>query len=239
MMLPLQPSKRNIFPLLQLPRELRDQIYRHSILTGDISILEISKQVNKEASQLLSKHAVLRINLGFPDRTNWSKLGSASMAAVQRMDLRIKASEDAVPFDNDVISHLLDKQVIRESCVVTLHYGKEVTVPDLVYCSGLYRMLARLSGFKNLVFKIVTERYEAAEFQGSFTEKRFHELFPYDLRLLNFHRETYVRVQKYFESGFGPAKFDDSVEGHCLEFHPLEPVPENWSPEGDDDGGFL
>lgn len=230
---PPQSSERNIFPFLELPRELRDQIYRHSILTGNIAILGINKQVHEEASQLLSKHAVLRINLGFSDRTNWSKLSPASLAAMQRIDLRLKVSGDTIQLDEDVLLSLLDKKIIRESCVVTLNYGKEVEVPDYVHSSVLYRMLARLSGFKNLVFKIETERYEVAEFPRM-TEERFQKLFPYDLRLLKDHREAYVRVKRFFEDSLGPGRFDDGVEGHCLEFHPLELVPEGWRPEDDE-----
>ena len=28
----------------------------------------------------------------------------------------------------------------------------------------------------------------------------------------------------------GPAKLDDSVDGHSLEFHALEPYPGGWNP---------
>ena len=222
-----QTSKKNLFPLLQLPRELRDEIYRRSIAAGNLSILSLSKFVNAEASELVSKYAVLRVNLGFVNRTNWSQLGSASVATVRHLDLRLNTSpHGALPFNIDVISGFFDKQIIRESCIVMTNYGKEGSAPGLDR-SILYQQLTRLNGFKKLVFKIVLERYEAAEFRGILTEEKFHELFPYDESLLQHQRQSYVKVKKFLEPSMGPGKFDDSVEGHCLEFHPLDPVLED------------
>ena len=219
--------RKTIFPLLQLPRELRDEIYRRSIAAGYLIILSLSKLVNEEASELLSKHAILRVNLGFVNRTNWSQLGSASVATVRHLDLRLNTSpHGALPFNIDVISGFFDKQILRESCVVTTDYGKEGSAPNLDH-SILYQQLARLTGFQKLVFKIVLERYEAAEFKGILTEEDFREVFPYDERLLSNHRESYVKVKRFLKPTMGPGKFDDSVEGHCLEFHPLDPFPKD------------
>ena len=224
-------SKKNLSPLLQLPRELRDEIYRRSIAAGNLSILSLSKFVNAEASELLSKHAVLRVNLGFVNRTNWSQLGSASVATVRHLDLRLNTSpHGALPFNIDVISGFFDKQIIRESCIVMTNYGKEGSAPNLDH-SILYQQLARLHGFKKLVFKIVLERYEAAEFRGILTVEKFHELFPYDESLLQHHRQSYVKVKRFLEPTMGRGDFDDSVGGHCLEFHPLDSVPEDSNPE--------
>ena len=230
-MVPPQTSKQNI-SFLQLPRELRDPIYRDPIATGNFAILRLNKVINEEASQVLSKHATLRINLGFFNRTNWSELRSASVTpVVQHVDLRIKASSEALPFDLTIIAGLLNKQVIRESCMVTLDYGKEQG-PNFTNFNRktYYGHLARLGGFKKLVFKIVIDRYEYAEFQAVMSEKSFHEVFHYDTHLLGSHERSYQALQYYLEPNLGLAKVDDSVEGHCLEFHPLEPVSEGWNP---------
>ena len=228
-MVPPQTSKQNI-SFLQLSRELRDPIYRDSIAAGNVAILRLNKLTNEEASQLVSKHATLRINLGFVDRTNWSELRSASVTpVVQHVDLRINASSAALPFDITVISGLLDKQVIRESCIVTLDYGKEGGPNDSIR-DTLYTHLTRLGGFKKLVFKIVIDRYEHADFEAVMSEKTFHEAFHYDTHLLGYHEDSYMDLQEDLQPSLGAAKVDDSVEGHCLEFHPLEPVPEGWYP---------
>ena len=241
-MLPPQNSKQNIF-FLQLPRKIRDIIYRHSIFAGNVAILRLNKVVHLEASQLLAKHATLRINLGFANRTNWSELRSASVTPlVQYVDLRIKASSDAIPFDITIISGLLDKQVVRESCIVTLYCGKAAGPDDSIW-KTLYRHLARLGGFKKVVFKILMDRYELADFLTVMSEKSFHEIFHYDTHLLGWHEGVYVELQQCMQPSLGPAMFDDSVKGHCLEFHPLEPFPEDFNPrdpwleEDEDDEG--
>ena len=241
-MLPPQTSKQNI-SFLQLPREVRDPIYHHSIVAGNLAILRLNKVVREEASQLLAKHAALRINLGFANRTNWSELRSASVTPlVQYVDLRIKGTSDAIPFDITVISGLLGKQVVRESCIVTLNYGKGEGPDDSIW-KTLYRRLARLDGFKKVVFKIVMDRYELADFRAVMSEESFHEIFHYDTHLLGFHEHSYMDLQQFMQPLLGPAVYDDSLEGHCLQFHPLEPFPEGfyprdpWLEEDEDDEG--
>lgn len=225
-----QPLTRNVFPLLRLPRELRDTIYRHSIVDGNTVILRISKAVNEEASELLSKYGVLRVNLGFINRTNWVHLGSKPKSSIQHVELSLSTGPGALPFDSELLLGFGGSGVIRESCVVTLNYGKEGSAPYGVDRHWIYQHLQRLSGFKRLVIKIVIEKYKAAEFEGLLTEEEFSRTFPYESRLLKHHEESYKRVGGFLELGLGPAKFDNSVDGHCLEFHPLEPYPEDWSP---------
>ena len=230
----LQRSSQKNFPLLQLPRELRDKIYQHAIMAGNLEILRISKLVGEEASELLSKHAVLRVNLGFVDGADWGDLDPELLSSVQRVELRLSTGPGAFPFDLDVIAGFTGNQVTRESCVVILNYGKEGSAPYNVGRHRLYLQLARLNGFKSLVIKIVIERYDASEFLGLLTDMQFLAMFPYESRLLKHHEESYEKVRKFLECSLGPGKFDDSVEGHHLEFHPLEPVPEDWNPEFED-----
>ena len=227
---PPTSTKQNI-SFLQLPCELRHYIYCDSIATGNFGILRLNKFINEEASQLLLKHATLRINMGYVNRTNWPGLSSASITpVVQHVDLRIKTGLDALPLDFTLISGLLDKQVIRESCTVTLDYGKARS-PNLRYVTdkAFYGHLARLDTFKKVVFKIVIHRHVPSDFQAVISEEDFHRIFHYDTHLLCYHEDCYLEMQSYLKHHLGPATFDDSVEGHCLEFHPLEPVP-GWSP---------
>ena len=183
-----QVSKRNVFPLLQLPRELRDGIYRHSITAGNLGILRISKTVNEEASQLLSKYAVLRVNAGFVDRTNWSDLGPGAEVSIQRVEFRLNESPDALPYDYDVIARFANRQVVRESCIVTINYGKDGSAPYHIERSLLFLSLGALTGFKSVVVRMVVERHEASEFEGLLTEEKFRDIFPYDLRLVDWFR---------------------------------------------------
>ena len=230
----LQRSSQNDFPLLRMPRELRDKIYQHSIAAGNLEILRTSKLVNEEASELLSKHAVFRVILGFVDRVNWADLGSVPLSSVQHVELRLSTGPGALPFNLDVVSGFAGNQITRESCIVILNYGKEGSAPYNIKRHRLYLQLARLNGFKSLIIKIVIERYDAAEFEGLFTEEQLREIFPYESRLLTHHEKSYERVRKFLECSLGPGKFDNSVEGHHLEFHPLEPFPEDWNPVFED-----
>ena len=106
--LPLQPPAQNIFPLLHLPRELRDTIYRHSISSGDLEILRINRLVNEEASELLPKYAALRVNLGFQDRTNWVRFGSASLPSIQHVEFLLHTSSYAIPFGLEPLADFSD-----------------------------------------------------------------------------------------------------------------------------------
>lgn len=227
----LQPRKQNVFPLLRLPRELRDTIYRHAIAAGNTEVLRVSKLVKEEASEHLSKHGILRVNLGYVDRTNWVHLGSQPKISFQHVELRLSTGPGVPPFNSAVLSGLGGNEVIRKSCVVILNYGKEGSAPYSINRHWLYLHLQRLNGFKSLVVKIIIERYKFAEFEGLLTEEAFLRIFPYESRLLSHHRESYQRVRGFLELNLGPAKFDDSVNGHCLEFQPLEPLPDNWKHE--------
>ena len=233
-MVPPPTSKQNI-SFLQLPRELRDPIYRDSIAAGNVAILRLNKLVNEEASQLLPKHATLRIHLGDVNCTNWSELRSASVipVVVQHVDLRIKVSSAPLSSYITVIFGLLEKRVIRESCIVTLNYSIEGG-PRYNIRGPLYSHLARLVGFKKVIFKIVFTRYEPAGIEAVTLENGSHEIVHYNTDLLGYHEGAYMELQSHMLDSMGPAKVDESVEGHCLEFHPLEPLPVDerypWNP---------
>lgn len=228
-------SKDTPVSILDLPRELRDIIYRKSIAVGNLVILRVNKLVSEEASQLLLKHAVLRVDLGFVDRTNWVCLDRVPVASVQHVELQLNTGPGALPINEDVIAAFGGNQITRESCEVTLNYGKEGSAPYHVYRHRLYLQLAGLTVFKKLTVKIVVERYEYAEFRGLLSEEAFLRTFPYGTALLSHHRKSYEKVRRFLESSLGPAMFDDSVESHRLEFHPLQPIPDDWSPESEDD----
>lgn len=51
----------NVFPLLSLPQEIVDMIYRQLIQDGQMAILRTSREVHNQASPLLAKHGIHRI----------------------------------------------------------------------------------------------------------------------------------------------------------------------------------
>lgn len=225
------PSNNAPFLISDLPRELRDIIYSKSIASGNLTVLRLNKRVQEEASELFPKHTVLRVDLGFVDRTNWVNLDSVPVASVQHVEFRLSTGPGARLINDDVIATFAGNQITRESCEVTLNYGKEGSVPFHVHRHILYIQLARLTGFKVLTIKIVVEEYEFAEFKGLLSEEAFRRIFTYDTALLRHHKKSYEKVKRFLESSLGPGKFDESVGSHHLEFRPLNPVPDDWSPE--------
>lgn len=224
------PSKKAIVSFLDLPRELRDMIYRSSVAAGYLGILSTSKLVNEEACQFLSTHAVLRVNMGWVNPTDWARLTSGPMNTPQHVEFCLDTGLDSFSIDIGAISEFTGKNMIRESCLVTVNNGKEGSATGNIQYDRLYLELHKLTGFKRVVVKIVIEKYTASEFEGLLTEEKFMEIFPYSTALLSHHVKSYEKVRWFLESSLGPAKFNDSVDGHCLEFHPLEPFPKNRNP---------
>ena len=223
-------SKQNI-PFSELPREMRDMIYRHAISAGNLEILRTNTRAKEESIPFVSKHAVLRVNLGFAGRTNWVGLASGPAASVQHVEFRFSTGPGGIPFDGNLISGFAGKQIIRESCVIDLNYGKDGNPPFKCHHNMIYLHLARLKGFKRVTVKIVIEKQEFAEWEDIMTKEKFDRIFHYETALLSNHKSCYERVRKFFECSMGPGKVDYSVEDHHLEFHPLEPTPEGWRPE--------
>ena len=67
----------------------------------------------------------------------------------------------------------------------------------------------------------LSRSYEPADFQTVMSEKSFHEVFHSDAHLLGYHEHLYTELQNFMEYSLGRAMLDDSVEGHCLGFHPF------------------
>lgn len=230
----VQLSKQKMFPLLRLPRELRDIIYRDAIAAGNLEILRTNKAVHGEASELLSQHAVFRMSFGFTT-SKPVDLPRGAEGSIQRVECQLNMCSSAFYYDHDIITRFAGKDVIRESCVVTLDYGKDAMAAPASYrYIKLFSQLARLSGFKDLVVVIPLERSDFGEFESFLIEDQFDGNFPYGSRLLKHHWGNYERVRRFLERGLGPGKFHDSVEGHHLEFRPLDPFPKDWKPRLED-----
>ena len=229
----LQSSKQSPFPLLKLPRELRDSIYHYAIAAGYLCVLRISKFVNTEASQLLSKDGVFRGNLDAFDGTDWSRMISGSIAFIQHLDLDLFPT-NMCPSTIDIITSSTGCRIIRKSCVVTLNYPHKAFAPGNIKAHILYRELRGLTGFKSLVFKLAIGWYENVESRQHLIREQLHDVSINERKIQQPHRESYSKLQKYFSRVLGPAEFDENLEGHSLMFHPLEPVPEGWCLEKGD-----
>ena len=181
----LKKSKQTIFPMLQLPREIRDIIYSYTIADGTLDILTTNKRIHEEASPLVSKYGVLRVNLGFRSPVQWSQLGSAPVSSIRHLELRLNLTAAAPPCRYDLLSGFFDKQIKRGSCVVIIEFGE--VERHLQYMETEYHSfdpLARLAGFQTTDFQVLAELKV-----GGFcciammaTESYFGEILPYKFR---------------------------------------------------------
>lgn len=223
----LASSGPRLFPLLHLPPELRLLIYGSLISAGDINIFRTSKHVHQEALQLLEKKALLRMNLGFTDRTSSASFpltGSLNLTGdltihapsiIQHVEIRFNISPSLGTFYNfedytNVIKSFGGRDIARQSCTIILdlgldHSANHHSAPDEVTFvqRNAWRAVTQLTGFKLLVLKFNSER-------------------DYELEELLSLLEDYETVRDHLEVHLGPALLDNSVEHHCLEFHPYE-----------------
>ena len=171
-----QTSKRRIFPLLQLPRELRDMIYLHSISAGNMEILRLNKFVHEEASEFITKHGVLRINLGVHSRTNWAAL--SSRPCIQHLEFRIDTRLCNSLSRMAALEEFAYSQIARDECLIIFNYGKEEVASPYSFDSlGVFLVLQCLFGFNTVIFKfvvnLVVKKHEATEFRGRLTTEQF------------------------------------------------------------------
>ena len=213
-------SKKQVDSFLDLPYELRENVYLELIAAGELGCLTTCKLVKEELTPLIPK-LIFRVDLGFANGTRTGDLAPGAEKSIQRLKLHIHTGEEALPFDIDVIKLFAGTRVVRESCVVTLDYGVEGLPPYYLEHSPLYHCLAALTGFKTVVVKIVVGRRTFGEIEGLLTEADFLRIFKYDSNALSrSHKRSYSKVHRFLRRTLGPGMFHDSVEGHCLVFHP-------------------
>ena len=182
----LKMSKRTVIPILQFPREIRDMIYSYTIADGTLEILRTNKRVHEEASPLVSKSGVLRVNLGFRNALQWSQLGTASVASIKHLELRLNLTKGAPRCRFELLSGFFDRQIKRGSCLVILDFGD--LEGQLQYMEKEYHSfdpLARLAGFQSIDFQVPTKFMVGQDRWVAMmaTESYFKEILPYKFRL--------------------------------------------------------
>ena len=222
---PTKSSMRTTFALLKLPPELRIIVYEFLIQAGDLSILRVSKLISREAISLLSKVAILRINLGRPviDRVPFPLSGKIMPSGVinlvapdyiQHLDLRINMVRNRKsPIDSHFILFFSGNTVARKSCNITVQCGLFQPFGDHLEAYRPYQMIATLSGFE-----ILTLRLEDCETRvlGRFG------LTPdiYRDRLGFFMLEHYEHLLKFLAGQLGRGQFHNTVDRQYLRFWP-------------------
>ena len=238
----LECSNQANSTLLRLPPELRLMIYKPLIAAGDLKILRTSKLVHKEATDLLKKNGILRMNLGYTDRISsanfpltWSLSPTSTLTAhatdaIQHVEYHFNVNSNVFlvwsrqfdPYTN-LIKLFGGRDIVRQSCSIFLHIGRHGWVPDrsCFMREHVLRAITNLTGFKTLVFRIINEWDQQRE---NHRVGRFGLFAPrtekdYTHRML---LDDYENVRKALEITLGPAILHTRLKGHFLEFHPSD-----------------
>lgn len=78
------------FVLLILPREIRDEIYGHLLLCGDLAIMRSSRQINLEAMNLLYRMAVYRMVFNYDERSRNIQPSQEAVVQIQNLSLQFQ-----------------------------------------------------------------------------------------------------------------------------------------------------
>ena len=228
------------FPLLQLPPELRLLVYGPLIATGDLSIMRVSKLIHDEAVNLLKTHAVLRMVLGYADRTSSAlvpltatvslegslKIHASPVIQIIELHFNLAMSFDRLSFRFDVYADLIKsfggRDVARQSCIIYLELGLFDAIPCEVNFSRerAWIAIANLTGFKTLAFKILRKGELAYDSPWGRVRP------PVNRMGLLRTTQDYSALGTILSTTLGPATFCRSpTGGNFLEFHPSEFKP--------------
>lgn len=238
----LKSSNQEIFPLLQLPPELRLLIYKPLIAAGDLNIMRTSKLVHKEAADLMKMNGILRMNLGYTDRISsadfplkWSLSLTSTLTAhatdtIQHVEYHFNVdssvflswSRQFQTYTN-LIKSFGGRNTLRQSCRIFWHIGLQGWVPDgsCFVREHVLQAITDLTGFKTLVLRIINEwdddnkNHRVARF--AILAPRTENDLAHKILL-----DDYESVRKALEITLGPAVLDKSLKGHFLEFHPSD-----------------
>ena len=227
---PTKCSMRTTFALLNLPPELRIIVYEFLIQAGDLSILSVSKLISREAITLLSKVAILRINLSRPvidqislplsDKVTPS--GFFTLLApdhIQHLDLRLNMVKDwKPPVDANFILLFSGNTIARKSCNITIECGLFQLCGELLESYKPYKMIATLSGFEVLTLRL--ECCEDFDHDGTVPDKYGLTPESFESVIRNITVRHYEHLLKFLAGQLGRGQFHNVVDGHYLRFWP-------------------
>ncbi len=218
------------FPLLELPPELRLLIYEPLIEAGDLSISRVSKLVSQEALSLLSRVAILRLDLGRPRRNSMNPSMTASITSsgfltpiapdyIQNVDFRLNMTSCYGPrVDPRLIYCFSGNTITRKSCCITIFVG---TVAAKPYRSDYetYNAIGALTSFKVLLLKLERETGAWEAFVMKNREPRRAIKFIMGSRRMPLE-EDLKRISAKLETTLGPADFNQGDHSRFLRFQP-------------------
>ena len=226
------PTEKKL-QFLELPPELRLIIYEPLLKLGDLNILRVSKLVTQEATPLLSKHAVFRVNVGHRNITSVkldltasiTMLGHSTLIApdyIQHVTFRI----DMVRFrgwgiDLKFVNYFGGKKIARKSCAITIFVDDWAHLPHSVERDKTYRAIANLTGFEVLLLGLECQK-NAQEVAAILSRYGPRVVRIGGMMTGRFMLKSYGRVLGFLQTTLGPADFKEDIHQHSLVFRPSQ-----------------
>lgn len=218
---------------LELPPELRLMIYKPLIKIGDLSILRVSKFVSQETITLLSKHAVLRLNVGrcylplinldlFAGLTFLGHPIPTAPDYVQHVKFRIDMVNVVGPdFDVKFINYFGGNKIARKSCAITIELDGSAQLPNRLERDRTYRAIAALTRFEVLLLKL--ECQTNAEAVAAIIKRYGPEVIRMgEISTRRFMLGNYGKILGFLQTTLGPADFQQDTHQHYLGFRPSQ-----------------
>ncbi|CAD6573369.1 MAG: hypothetical protein ASARMPRED_006013 [Alectoria sarmentosa] len=220
-----QSAAAPCFRLMDLPGELINLVYHHTLASGFTAILCTSHQVYSEAFQILYESAFLRIYYeepigGDPWYIAATPVSKDTMTLIQNIDICIDIPLHAIGpnhfFHNMLASFRGANAPFRQICILKLKGLNPATGLDEV-CTVL-RAMSGLVNFQRVCVTAIAAKFDLPLRSYDVDEGRYY--------LLTRARNTpfYKLAREKLEATFGPSIWHDGMKeaGRYLEFRPLE-----------------
>lgn len=183
--------------------------------------------MNKEAVPILSNSAIIRLYVGrstnsqvsLPMTAHFNLSGSLTMTApdyIQHLDLHFEDMSYAGYRANaNLIDCFSGNTIVRKTCKITARFHILGTHPLERIRKEAFYVFFPLIGFKVLTLKI--EHGKDLDYDAFMFTTLCHPVQGHPLLL-----EHYEKISGYVAATFGPFNFNQSVDGHCLVFRPIE-----------------
>ena len=219
------------FPLMGLPPEIRNMVYKLALESAGAEFLATSRQIHQEARGLVYQYGVLRITeprLSVFHEVPYG-LNEAELDKIQNLSLDLSL-EDRLWADNAIVDadtnvyqiweHNEMGLVNRKTCNITLCADWKLNLDEIPYLCEGFPFLKSFENF-NIAIKDKWMRN---------VRKRSNKTGPGRL---------YDGLKEEFEQRFGPAIWNDheKIKERYLEFHPLE-HPQKPRAAEDEDGMY-
>ena len=239
---------------LKLPAEIRNLIFHDLASTdygdnpGRLNIFDTSKQMRNEGAEASSRYCRFFVRVGYLGGLfealpfGESKATGLIQNVIIAVNLRgvdwVSALDMQGPLDYKQIEYFGGSDVKRELCRVSLWYGKNGYVSKDCASDLLFEALRKLTGFRTLSVKIISEQNQRIAVEGIFPymsvpnwlflQQQQRRPWADDRHIMSIRNTPKVdlyteRVKAALEPALGPATLTKAGGGESQEllFHPF------------------